>query len=172
MRTFVLNISLLSTTRITWFIQSIRKQPREVFCPKVFLEISQNSHENTCARISFLIKRVPATLLKNRLRHMCFLWILQIFYEHLIYRTLLGDCFCPFYSLFFWWFSSTPTYYIAKKTVSYQKDKMQPQILSKFCHRCNSTSLGTLWFLVMLNINSKTIKKIPWGNIHDRVLSQ
>ena len=23
---------------------------------KVFLEISQNSHENTCARVSFLIK--------------------------------------------------------------------------------------------------------------------
>ena len=31
---------------------------------KVFLEISQNSQENTCA--------MPATLLKNRLWHSCF----------------------------------------------------------------------------------------------------
>ena len=29
---------------------------RGVLCEKVFLEISQNSQENTCARISFSIK--------------------------------------------------------------------------------------------------------------------
>ena len=29
---------------------------RVVLCKKVFLEISQNSQENTCARTSFLIK--------------------------------------------------------------------------------------------------------------------
>ena len=36
---------------------------------KVFLEISQNSQENTCVRVSFLIKlqAAPATLLKKRL---------------------------------------------------------------------------------------------------------
>ena len=40
---------------------------------KVFLEISQNSQENTCARFSFLIKlQTPATLLKKRLWHRCF----------------------------------------------------------------------------------------------------
>ena len=42
---------------------------------KVFLEISQNSQENTCARISFLNKAAglrPATLLKRRLLHRCF----------------------------------------------------------------------------------------------------
>ena len=41
---------------------------------KVFLEISQNSQENTCARVSFLIKLQawPATLLKKRLWHRCF----------------------------------------------------------------------------------------------------
>ena len=33
-----------------------QKQPPEVFCKKVVLEISQNSKENTCARDSFLIK--------------------------------------------------------------------------------------------------------------------
>ena len=40
---------------------------------KMFLEISQNSQENTCARVSFSIKlQGPATLLKKRLWHRCF----------------------------------------------------------------------------------------------------
>ena len=41
---------------------------------KLFLEISQNSQENTFARVSFLIKlqAPPATLLKKRLWHRCF----------------------------------------------------------------------------------------------------
>ena len=39
---------------------------------KVFLKISQNWNENTCARVSFLSLR-PATLLKERLWHRCFL---------------------------------------------------------------------------------------------------
>ena len=41
---------------------------------KVFLEISQNSQENNCARVSFLIKLQarPATLLKKKLWHSCF----------------------------------------------------------------------------------------------------
>ena len=38
---------------------------------KVFLEISQNLQEKTCARVSFLGLR-PATLLKQRLWHRCF----------------------------------------------------------------------------------------------------
>ena len=43
-----------------------------VLCKKVLLEISQNAQENTCARVSFLIKLQPATLLKKRLWHRCF----------------------------------------------------------------------------------------------------
>ena len=41
---------------------------------KVFLKISQNSPENTCARVSFLIKLQarPVTLLKKRLWYRCF----------------------------------------------------------------------------------------------------
>ena len=36
---------------------TFQKQPPEVFCrKKVFLKISQNSQENTCATVSFLIK--------------------------------------------------------------------------------------------------------------------
>ena len=33
-----------------------RSSRPEVFCKKVFLKFSQNSQENTCARVSFLIK--------------------------------------------------------------------------------------------------------------------
>ena len=46
---------------------------------KVFLEIWQNSQENTCARASFLIKARPATLLKVTLAQGVFLSILQYF---------------------------------------------------------------------------------------------
>ena len=43
---------------------------------KVFLEISQNSHENSCARNSFLIK------LQSVSGTGVFLWILQNFWKH------------------------------------------------------------------------------------------
>ena len=39
---------------------------RGVLLKEVFLEISQNSQENTCARVSFLINLPEATLLKER----------------------------------------------------------------------------------------------------------
>ena len=53
---------------------------QKCFVKKLFLQISQDSQKNTCARVCFLIKLQvwawclrPATLLKNRLRHRCFL---------------------------------------------------------------------------------------------------
>ena len=53
-----------------------RSSHLEVFVKKVFLEISENSQENTCVRVSFLVKLQtfmrPATLLKKRLWHRCF----------------------------------------------------------------------------------------------------
>ena len=39
---------------------------------KAFLKILQTSQENNCARVSFLIKLQPATLLKKRLWDWCF----------------------------------------------------------------------------------------------------
>ena len=53
-----------------FLISDIQKQPPEVFCKKkVFLEVLQNSQENTRARVFF--NKVeglrPATLLKKRL---------------------------------------------------------------------------------------------------------
>ena len=48
-----------------------------VFFEKVFLEISQNSQKNTCARVSFLMKlqasdHRPASSLKKRMWNRCF----------------------------------------------------------------------------------------------------
>ena len=37
-------------------IERQKQSPRGVLCKKVFLETSQNSQENTCTRVSFLIK--------------------------------------------------------------------------------------------------------------------
>ena len=50
---------------------------RKCSVKKVFLETSQNTQENTCARVSFLINLQawglrPATLWKKRLRRRCF----------------------------------------------------------------------------------------------------
>ena len=78
--------------------------------PEVFLEFSQNSHENTCVRVSFLIKLQaysypaqilmskandrslpawrPATLLK-RMQHRCF----PVKYAK-FWRTSANDRFC------------------------------------------------------------------------------
>ena len=56
-------------------VEIFQKQPPDVFCQKRCLEIWQNSQENTCARVSYLIKlQTPraATLLKKRLWHRCF----------------------------------------------------------------------------------------------------
>ena len=60
---------------------------------KVFLEISQNSQENTCVRVSFLIKlqAPPATLLKKRLWHRCF----PVNFAKFL-RT-------PFFTEYLWW---------------------------------------------------------------------
>ena len=62
----------------------------------MFFKISQNSHENTCARVSFLIKlQALATLLKKRLWHkwfpVNFVKFLRttLFIEHLWWLLLL-----------------------------------------------------------------------------------
>ena len=61
-----------------------------MFCEKVFLKIQQNLQENTCARVSFLIKLQasglrPAALLKKSLRYKNFAKFFRtpIFIEHL-----------------------------------------------------------------------------------------
>ena len=54
-------------------LENTKAVARRCSVKKVFLEISQNSQENTCAR-DFLNKSCrPATLLQKSLRHRCFL---------------------------------------------------------------------------------------------------
>ena len=62
---------------------------RGVLWKKVFLEISQNSQENGCARVSFLIKLQAS----GDSGIGVFLWILRNFSEHLFHRTPLSHCF-------------------------------------------------------------------------------
>ena len=50
------NTLLFSLFEFNYFI---KKQPPEMFYKKVFLEISQNSQENTSARASFLTRLQP-----------------------------------------------------------------------------------------------------------------
>ena len=51
---------------------------------KVFLQISQNSQENTCARISPLRDSITGF----------FLWIFWNLKDYFFYKTPLGGCFC------------------------------------------------------------------------------
>ena len=62
----------------------------------VFLEISQNSQENTCAKDSFLIKlqAAPATLLKKRFWHRCFPVNFAKFLITLFSQNTSGGYFC------------------------------------------------------------------------------
>ena len=53
---------------------------QEVFYKKIFLEISQNSQENICARVSFLSTGV-------------FLWILRNFWDKFFSQNALDGCF-------------------------------------------------------------------------------
>ena len=52
----------------------LQKQLPEVFYKKVLIKILQNSKENTCDKVSFLIKlhAAPTILLKKRLWYWCF----------------------------------------------------------------------------------------------------
>ena len=50
-------LTTISETFLKLLVNNLQKQPLDVFCKKkMFLKILQNSQENTCARVSFLIK--------------------------------------------------------------------------------------------------------------------
>ena len=64
----------------------------------MFLKISQNSQESTCARVFFKIKLQawdlqPATLLKRRLWHRCFLSNFAKFFRAPFYLDTSAGCF-------------------------------------------------------------------------------
>ena len=65
----------------------------------VFLEISQNSQENTCTRASFLIKlQAWGFFFKKRLWHSCFPVNFANCYEYLFLQKTSGGCFWPYRS--------------------------------------------------------------------------
>ena len=68
---FISIVLLLSWTPKTLKLFYFRSSHRRCSEKKVFLEISQNLQENTCARDYFLIK-LQAFLLKKSLRQRCF----------------------------------------------------------------------------------------------------
>ena len=98
---------------------------------KVFLKISQNSQENTCVRVSFLIKlQASGKISKNTFLTEQLRWLLLAFQseacksikketlgqvfscefcesskQHLFYRTPPNDCFCFLLLVIFLWFS-------------------------------------------------------------------
>ena len=60
-----------------WLENIFRRRYRRCSVKKAILEILENSQENTCARVSFLIKLQaniirPASLLKKSIWHRCF----------------------------------------------------------------------------------------------------
>ena len=65
----------------------------------MFLKTSQNSQENTCARVSFLIKLQASAcnfIKKVTLWHRCFPVNYANFLRIPFYKTPPGDCFCPY----------------------------------------------------------------------------
>ena len=103
-----------------------------VLWKKVFLEISQNSQENTCARVLFnkVAGLRPATLLKKRLCHRCFPVNFVKYLRTPFYRTPLDDCF---------WFFPTVIISYPAVFVWYLKNFFKP-----------CWSLGNIWILEKL----------------------
>ena len=60
---------------------------------KVFLEISHNSQENTCARVSFLIKLACNFIKKDSLTQVFSCEFCEISKNTFFYGTALDDCF-------------------------------------------------------------------------------
>ena len=57
---YILGFSQLNLNNFLFFVAAfsplLKSSRPDAFCKNVFLEISQNSQENTCARVSFLMK--------------------------------------------------------------------------------------------------------------------
>ena len=101
------DIHLEGALKICWLKKTLSPEPevivRRCSVKKVFLEISQNSQENTCAGDYFFNKVAGlrlATLLKKRLWHKCFLMNFAKFLrtpfvtEHLWWLLLYGNLSC------------------------------------------------------------------------------
>ena len=83
--------SLIDIQCLKFQKQSSREVVKRCSVQKVFLKISENSQENTCSRVSFLIKLQGDSGTGVLLR------ILRNFYEHLFLQNASSGC---FWSLF------------------------------------------------------------------------
>ena len=93
-RKLLLTLIILSSSHRRFFEKShlFHIQMQRCSVNKAFLKISQNLQENTCARVSFLIKLLTKAcnfILKIRSGTSVFLWILWNFQECLVYSTPL-----------------------------------------------------------------------------------
>ena len=91
MQSFAKNVIYLgkATRLVKWYVtvSYSYKQPLEVFYKKSVLKnFTKFTGKHLCHSLT--------TLLKKRLWHRCYLWILWNFQEHLFYRTPSDDCFC------------------------------------------------------------------------------
>ena len=80
--------SCRTATLLKWDCNTKEAVAQTCSVKKVFLKISQNSQENTCARVSFLIK-LQARLSSEH----CEIFKNTYFEEYLL-RTLVSSCFC------------------------------------------------------------------------------
>ena len=79
-----------------WKLTSTRTSRRRCSVKKLFLEILQNSQENTCARVSFLKKLQPLVcnfIKKKRLWHRCFPVNFAKFLKHVFLQNTSSGCF-------------------------------------------------------------------------------
>ena len=72
----------------SYVVYKFRSSHPDCFVKKMFLEISQNSQENTCVRVSFLLKKRPW--------HRCFPLNFAKFLRTPFLQSTSGGCFCKF----------------------------------------------------------------------------
>ena len=117
----------------------------------MFLEISQNSQENTCARVSFLIKFAglrPATLLKISLWHRYFPS------EHLESLLLFGPILHK--EISYLWNVGQEGYNV------YEEDNLYNAVSTMLEQHC----LGLLFSQCCLNTSKTTLHKKCWLKAH------
>ena len=108
------------------FYISLQKQScGGVLYKKVFLEISQNSQENTCARVSFLVKLQASSLQFYFIKKETLTQVISCEFCE-ISKNTSGDCFCHLSKSF---------------------DKLYGNIVHKMQIQMRNLSQGTAWLV-------------------------
>ena len=141
--------SQFSYCSLIWMLRSSHQR---CSAKKVFLEISRNSQETTCARISFLIKlqAAPATLLKKRLWHRCFPVNFTKSIRTPFLRNISGSCFL-----------SIPQATPKLSCGEYEYIYLEPK--NCFAHENCVINSGLSWRKVVLKMSAKFLKNTCKG---------